>query len=405
MVRSCSSCAAAAQWLAARLLTQFDWQPAAAAGQVEVECKAADRYARLAAAGVVAGQLARRLAETEAGVCPEQAHAAGLLHAAPDWLAEAAVTDVPADHAPGCLPRWLADPLTGVQATGRADAGSWACAGRAVAMLAGLNSADAAPGDPLYDLPELERVTQQRWRTSDEAVHQRLPALTAKLQRLAQLEQQFDAQLEADKLEAMKELAFGAGHEINNPLANISARAQTLLKDERDPERRRKLAAINRQAFRAHEMIADLMLFARPPKLRPQPIDLLALIDTVVGELAAEAAAQGTALEHRRPPAAVFALADEVQLAVVLRALCVNALEALGRGGQVWLAARTSARGGVAQSADVVVSDTGPGIRAEIRRHLFDPFFSGREAGRGLGFGLSKCWRIVHRSRRPNRRG
>ena len=66
---------------------------------------------------------------------------------------------------------------------------------------------------------------------------------------------------------ALKELAYGASHEINNPLANIAARAQTLLEDEPDPERRRKLTAIHRQAMRAHEMIADLMLFARPPKL------------------------------------------------------------------------------------------------------------------------------------------
>jgi signal transduction histidine kinase len=41
------------------------------------------------------------------------------------------------------------------------------------------------------------------------------------------------------------------------------------------------------------------------------------------------------------------------------------------------------------------VSDTGPGIPAEYRPHLFDPFFSARQAGRGLGLGLSKCWRIV----------
>ena len=70
----------------------------------------------------------------------------------------------------------------------------------------------------------------------------------------------FEQRLEREKLEALKELAYGASHEINNPLANIAARAQTLLDDEIDPERRRKLLAIHRQALRAHEMIADLML-------------------------------------------------------------------------------------------------------------------------------------------------
>jgi signal transduction histidine kinase len=43
----------------------------------------------------------------------------------------------------------------------------------------------------------------------------------------------------------------------------------------------------------------------------------------------------------------------------------------------------------------IAISDTGPGIPPEVRRHIFDPFYSGREAGRGLGLGLSKCWRIV----------
>ena len=45
--------------------------------------------------------------------------------------------------------------------------------------------------------------------------------------------------------------------------------------------------------------------------------------------------------------------------------------------------------------AAITVRDTGPGIPLGVREHIFDPFFSGREAGRGLGFGLSKCWRIV----------
>ncbi len=43
----------------------------------------------------------------------------------------------------------------------------------------------------------------------------------------------------------------------------------------------------------------------------------------------------------------------------------------------------------------VEVRDTGPGISEEVRRHMFDPFYSGREAGRGLGLGLSKCWRVI----------
>ena len=70
---------------------------------------------------------------------------------------------------------------------------------------------------------------------------------------------------DAAKLEALAEFAAGAGHEINNPLATIIGRAQLLLKDERDPQRRQMLLAIGAQAYRIRDMIGDAMLFGRPP--------------------------------------------------------------------------------------------------------------------------------------------
>src|SRR4051812_4979982 len=87
----------------------------------------------------------------------------------------------------------------------------------------------------------------------------------------------FEAAVETAKLQALYNFAYGLSHEINNPLANIATRAQTLLVEERDPERRRKLATIVQQAFRAHEMIADLMLFARPPTPKLETVDLAKL--------------------------------------------------------------------------------------------------------------------------------
>jgi hypothetical protein len=214
--------------------------------------------------------------------------------------------------------------------------------------------------------------------------------ITQKLNRLEQLETKFQEQLAIEKLASLKELAYGAGHEINNPLANISVQAQTLLRDERDPERRRRLAAINSQAFRAHEMIADLMLFARPPETAPEATDLIPLVDEVIAQLADEAALQQTTIQRLGEVDKLVARVDPVQIAAALRALCANSLEALGHGGQVTLRVRAKE-----SRATIEVADNGPGISDEARPHIFDPFFSGREAGRGLGFGLSKCWRIV----------
>jgi signal transduction histidine kinase len=214
--------------------------------------------------------------------------------------------------------------------------------------------------------------------------------LAEKLARLAKLERDFQATLETEKLESLAEFAAGAGHEINNPLAIIAGRAQLLLKDETDPERRRELALINAQVRRAHEMIADLWLFARPPHPEPHSVDLVALVDRVIEESGPQAAQRGVSVERVGESGPLLIEADPVQLGVAISALCKNSLEAIGRDGHIEIDLGTSDG-----DVQIRVSDTGPGITPEQRPHIFDPFYSARQAGRGLGMGLSKCWRIV----------
>ena len=222
----------------------------------------------------------------------------------------------------------------------------------------------------------------------------RLWALASKLFAYEEQLCEFHERLEREKLESLKELAYGASHEINNPLANIAARAQTLLAHEPNPERRHKLAAIHRQAMRAHEMIADLMLFARPPKLNLVQCDLGQLVGDVVDQLRALANECNVELICEICGDSIRLPADATQLGVAVQALIVNSLEAIGEGGHVSVRVRRTAHGDESW-AEIAVQDDGPGVSDEVRRHMFDPFFSGREAGRGLGFGLSKCWRIV----------
>jgi signal transduction histidine kinase len=217
--------------------------------------------------------------------------------------------------------------------------------------------------------------------------------------RLEGLEADFNGALQRAKLDALKELAYGASHEINNPLANISLRAQTLLGGETDPERRRKLAQIHAQALRAHEMIADLMLFARPPKLKPARVDVLAIVQSQLVSLQERAVEQGTRLEPPEAEQLHYATVDALQLGVAVRALVINALEAIGAGGAIQIRIHRSqpAASGNETGETVAISviDNGSGVPASAESHLFDPFFSGREAGRGLGFGLTKAWRII----------
>ncbi|MCI0747339.1 MAG: HAMP domain-containing histidine kinase [Verrucomicrobia subdivision 3 bacterium] len=188
----------------------------------------------------------------------------------------------------------------------------------------------------------------------------------------------------------MAEFAAGAGHEMNNPLAVISGRAQLLLRGETDPQRRADLALIKAQATRVHEMTADLMLFARPPAPVKCDVDLVQLVRSTVDKLRDAANEKRSQLVAKLPDVPVPAHVDEAQITVVVRALVENALNAVGDRGRV-----TVELDSLENQVRLIVRDNGPGIAPEERGLIFDPYYSGRQAGRGLGMGLPKCWRFI----------
>jgi signal transduction histidine kinase len=314
-------------------------------------------------------------------------------------------TDLDAAAARKILPGWLSAILAAIDAGARRSRSPDRTSSVAALVKQARDSLMDKTGQSLpaeLNPPSISaerKAARRRW-SSKPAWSELLPGLVERLARLEALEAEFQQAVESEKLQSLKELAYGAGHEINNPLANISARAQTLLAEERDPERRRKLATINTQAFRAHEMIADMMLFARPPQLKREHVELVGFVGALIDQLQDQAAQQETSLVFRASREPQVAWVDAAQIAVALRALCTNSLEALARGGRIEVGLQNAAPAtpdgaDSAGSVQLTVADDGPGISPEVRRHLFDPFYCGREAGRGLGFGLSKCWRIV----------
>jgi signal transduction histidine kinase len=214
----------------------------------------------------------------------------------------------------------------------------------------------------------------------------------------------FRAAVEQAKLEALAEFAAGAGHEINNPLATIRGRAQllvrrlgTLLPAGEAQESIRDLHIIAGQVERIRDMIGDLMLFARPPVPQLEPCDLSVVAGEAVAALSSSVSlAGGNLLDDLHP---VQIRADRTQVAVVVSELIRNALAA-GSPPRIRIAC-FQADGEESTVGRLTVIDEGSGLSDKDHKHLFDPFYSGRQAGRGLGFGLCKCWRIVqmHRGR------
>lgn len=202
----------------------------------------------------------------------------------------------------------------------------------------------------------------------------------------------FDRRLAEARLEAVRQLAYGAGHEINNPLANIATRGQSLLRDEPDPQRRRKLATIVDQAFRARDMIGGLMVFAKPPTANPGRVELREVVASVLAALGDVAVGGGVVLAASTPPHEVWAWADETLVAEALHAVVINALEAVAADGHVSVTVASPCGEGLHA---LVVSDDGPGMDLDEQAVACDPFHCGREAGRGLGIGLSKAWALI----------
>jgi signal transduction histidine kinase len=203
--------------------------------------------------------------------------------------------------------------------------------------------------------------------------------------------------LDAAKANALAEFAAGAGHEINNPLATIAGRIQILLRDEVDGSRRQNLATIGAQALRIRDMIGDLILFGRPPAPRPQRLLLNEAATTVVERFAERARSLSCHLAFSAA-GPVIASADATQLEIVLSELIRNSLDAIEVSGSITGEIRVGlerSTTGTKSCAVLSVTDNGPGLSDRDRENLFDPFYSGRHAGRGLGFGLCKCWRIV----------
>ena len=220
-----------------------------------------------------------------------------------------------------------------------------------------------------------------------------LVALTEELAEVGrELQDDQRERLERRNVSALSEMAAGAAHEINNPLAIISGRAQQLAADEEDAARRDTLKTIIQQSARISDIIRELRLFAKPPAPEFQTVDPASIAIEVAAAFSARP--ETPVLPHVEAADATPAIrVDPSQVAAALTEIVRNAVESCVRSGtRITLAVRPAP----AESAvRFIVTDDGPGMDPQVRARAFDPFYSGYEAGRHRGLGLPKAYRAV----------
>ncbi len=200
----------------------------------------------------------------------------------------------------------------------------------------------------------------------------------------ASLGRQRDELRRAERLAAVGRISAQITHEIRNPLNAIGLNAELLaeeLEDAQAPaEARQLVVAISREVDRLNGVAEEYLRFARLPRPSLGRHDLNELVGSLLDFLAPELQAAGVEVVRELAPAALPLRADEGQLRAVFLNLVRNSREAMPGGGRLTVRTR---RGGEAVEAEV--ADTGGGIPPEDLTRIFEPFYSTKERGTGLG--------------------
>jgi len=202
-----------------------------------------------------------------------------------------------------------------------------------------------------------------------------------------------DARLNGAVLESIAEMASGAAHELNTPLAIISGRAQLLRREATDDRSAAVLDTIAGAARTCSEIVSDLLAFAAPRPPRPQAIDLYTIVDTLRAQLISQGLLDAPRFVIDLPSDTPAVHVDPDQLSAVLRELIQNALDA---SDPATLRLTVKGHRDLADQSFVLsLIDNGRGMTPDVLQRATVPFFSARPAGRGRGMGLARVRRCL----------
>jgi PAS domain S-box-containing protein len=207
----------------------------------------------------------------------------------------------------------------------------------------------------------------------------------------AQLQRQRETLYQSEKLAALGTLSAGIAHEMNNPLGIITSRIEVMLLDAEEhnlpTQVLEDLQVLHRATQRVARIASNLRSFARQTPREHARVDLNAVVQETLLLMQKPLEVDGIRLTTRLDPALAPILGDASTLQQVLLNLVTNAREAMASGGEIRI--ETSPAAAPAGWVQLVIHDTGPGISPEELLKVFDPFYTTKETGTGLGLSVS----------------
>jgi hypothetical protein len=215
--------------------------------------------------------------------------------------------------------------------------------------------------------------------------------------------------LQSQKMNAIGHLAGGIAHDFNNILGGVIGNADMALGDIKsgkyDPiKQERYLETIMSASQRAADLTQQILGFARKGKYNPQDLDVNVIIKEVSKLLSTGITPTGHSIEHILK-SEKYINADATQMHQTIQNLAINARDAMKEGGKISITSedveiKNKVIGKLTtippnNYVKITVSDTGTGISEETLKHLFEPFYTTKEKGRGTGLGLSTTYGII----------
>ena len=217
-----------------------------------------------------------------------------------------------------------------------------------------------------------------------------------------ELSRAHDQVLQVEKMASVGKLAAVVAHEINNPLSSILTYAKLLRKwmerpdggREKREEAEQCLDLIAAESRRCGDLVKNLLTFSRTQPINLQPADISAVVNRCYRLVQHQLELSNIQWQAEIAPGLPLVICDSAQIEQVLLALIMNAIDAMPRGGNLWVRAAAASSGG---ELELRVRDDGSGIAPEILSQIFEPFLTTKERGHSVGLGLAISHSIVER--------